>query len=777
MANASSVASILQLPPPVAQTLPAELDRVVRLVDSKPEALARGDAGMYTAALAASRMIYELSLETEKSAAKPISKLLSGLSPEMDAPTTRSQKRKREEVARPPSLFFKPTPKAGLWNPSLSAAKLWERMEHRTGPLCGILDAVVTPEAVIEEEDEEEEDSDGVIQEDEDSEAEYVADEDEMDYSMSDDDEDEDEEEGEDGDEDDEIVSDGESLLGDTTMELSRGDDRSESSEDGDEADEEITGGYLDGLDLDREVNPQRAAKRRAHPTLDDDFFSIDDFNRETEALEAQSRSSGALDDDDEEEDEDVDLFTTVQDVDNEDDVNDPQYKDFFAPPPKSKKSTKSKSQSPSRPKRKLKLVVASPPERLTKVRFSEEVRVRNVKSRRTRASLLAELAGAEDEEDDDDLVLTNEMMNEEEGDEGSESASESESEESTSDEESQNGTKDDLFAEDEHMNEDGTPLSSYQRRQAALSAEIKALEAENVAAKPWMLQGEATARSRPQNALLAADLEFEHVGKIVPIVTEESVKKLEDRIKARIIEGRYDDVIRKREVDTKPFLPSRTFELRDTQSDKSLAQIYEDEYTTARAGPSAGPVDDRDGKLAQEHKEIEQLWDGICYKLDALSNAHFTPKQPKAQITTVTNMASASLESALPTSLSTTTLLAPEEVYAPLPGDSRARGELTPAEKRAARSKERKKRRKQRDSLAEAVDKFGSQGSSGRGQPKNAKEAKSQALNSLVKSGKGVTVVGKDSGKGDRKGKGVKVASAKGDEAGSARDSKKFKL
>ncbi|KAG8763003.1 hypothetical protein FRC12_008762 [Ceratobasidium sp. 428] len=380
---------------------------------------------------------------------------------------------------------------------------------------------------------------------------------------------------------------------------------------------------------------------------------------------------------------------------------------------------------------------------------------------------------------------MTSDMMDEEDDESsgsGTWSGSESEasgsqgSESEDDDEDGEQGTKKgDLFADDEPMDEDGTPLSSYQQRQAALSAEIEALEAENVAAKPWMLQGEATARSRPQNALLEADLEFEHVGKVVPTVTEESVKKLEDRIKARIIEGRYDDVVRKREVDPKPFLPSRTFELKDTQSEKSLAQIYEDEYTAGRAG--AGPVDDRDGKLAQEHKEIEELWDGICYKLDALSNAHFTPKQPKAQITTVSNMASASLESALPTSLSTSTLLAPEEVYAPSPNDTRAKGELTPGEKRAARSKERKKRRKQRDALAEATEKFGNQGSSssGRGQPRNVKEAKDKALSSLVKSGKGVTVVGKGEGKG--KGKGIKAASAKKSEDSPIRDSKKLKL
>ena len=77
--------------------------------------------------------------------------------------------------------------------------------------------------------------------------------------------------------------------------------------------------------------------------------------------------------------------------------------------------------------------------------------------------------------------------------------------------------------------------------------------------------------------------------------------------------------------MDDKPFLPSRLFELNDKKSAQSLAQIYEDEYIANASGTG---VDDRDGKLKREHEELEKLWNSICYKLDALSNAHFTPKQ-----------------------------------------------------------------------------------------------------------------------------------------------------
>lgn len=167
--------------------------------------------------------------------------------------------------------------------------------------------------------------------------------------------------------------------------------------------------------------------------------------------------------------------------------------------------------------------------------------------------------------------------------------------------------------------------MTTHERRMAALREQISELESENVAPKEWVLMGEAASRQRPQNSLLEEDLEFDRVMKAVPVVTEEVVKSLEEKIKARILEGRFDDVVRIRPMEDKPFLPSRLLELQDTKSTQSLAQIYENEYTASQTGET---TDDRDGKLQKEHKEITLLWEKICGKLDALCNAHYVPKQ-----------------------------------------------------------------------------------------------------------------------------------------------------
>ena len=80
--------------------------------------------------------------------------------------------------------------------------------------------------------------------------------------------------------------------------------------------------------------------------------------------------------------------------------------------------------------------------------------------------------------------------------------------------------------------------------------------------------------------------------------------------------------------------------------------------------------------------------------------------------------------------------MLAPEEVLVPSSRAPRSRSEMAPGEKRAQRNKERKKQRRVREQLNKGVD--------AHSKVKGVKRQKEDALKSLVKSGKGVTVVGK---------------------------------
>lgn len=311
---------------------------------------------------------------------------------------------------------------------------------------------------------------------------------------------------------------------------------------------------------------------------------------------------------------------------------------------------------------------------------------------------------------------------------------------------------KGDLFDDSEDDEDSEKVLSTHERRQRELADQIAQLESEAIGPKDWTLMGEASARARPENSLLEENLDFEHVAKVVPVITEESVATLEELIKKRILDNNFDSPERVRAYEPTPFLPSRFFELQDTQSTKSLAQIYEDDFQAKVAGGAA--KDPRDEKLRKEHDEIENLWGEICYKLDALSSLNFVPKavsnaritsvniqltslQPKAQITTVENIATTSMETALPSTQQATTMLAPHELFAgPKATELQARSEQTPEEARRARGKARKTKKAEKARLGATAQLYAKK--------KSVKEQKDEALQALVKSGKGVTVVGK---------------------------------
>ncbi|KAJ7786353.1 U3 small nucleolar ribonucleoprotein complex, subunit Mpp10 [Mycena metata] len=710
-----------------AVDVPKELAALTNLIQAQPTCFsASGSLAVNAAALDATKFVFDLSLEAENESRPHLVEFLSSLSPS-EAPQTRSQankKRKRSSSpSPPPPIVFQTTPITSLFTEGMDDDQIWAQLELRMKPVCDMLELAL--EAEPQEEDEDNSDTDEFVDEEllrqmralESGEGGM----DEMDVDDL----------GDEGDDSEDVESEEESGddvdLGEEVASL-----RDPSSDEDSDPVEES--------ELPSSLRKKRAPSKSSAGSrtgLDDGFFDLAAFNAETEEAEARKVSRGRLDENDSDDDESIDLFAPVDiaenfDEEDEDDAGEAFYKDFFEPP---------RHNAPSRPKK-----TPSSPRKPGTVRFHEEVRVKNIKPKGKNLPLNSMDEEDDDDDDDDDFESFEEAgfgeMDDNEADDGDgDEESQPESEEESLEGSFHGGEtierlKDDLFAEEE--DEPPQDLSTHEQRMAALREQISSLEAENVGPKDWVVMGEAGARARPQNSLLEEDLEFERVMKAVPVVTEESVQVLEERIKARILEGRFDDVVRIRPMEDKPFLPSRFFELKDTKSSQSLAQIYEEDYVAAQANGSS--VDDRDGKLKKEHEEIEALWEGICGKLDALCNAHFMPKQPKATISSISNVSSATLESALPTSKSAAAMLAPEEVFATTSADPRARSELTPAEKKALRGKQRKAKKKSRDTLNTSVDKYAKMKGIG-----GIKKQKQAALASVVKIGKGVTVVGKE--------------------------------
>ncbi|KAG8922503.1 hypothetical protein FRC01_013946 [Tulasnella sp. 417] len=846
----SSESSSSRSPSPEPIELPAQLWGLCELTASKPESLVHGDTEIQAAALRATKFLFDRGVRSEADAAPSMNELLKSIDVPQ-APVTRSQVAKQKAGTAPPakeSITFSQTPLSSLVLDGMGADQIWAQLELRAKNICAVLDSIIDREP------------------------------------------DDDEAEGAEGGDMD--VDQGAGPSGSNGVTRPFGfEEEEESEEDSEESgDEEDLGEDIvklrDHEEEEEEQQPVVGSRRRRseqpiwrgprHPTLDDGFFGIDKFNRDTELMEAKSKSRGRLggDEDDSEEEEEIDLFAPIdggedeeddemeldeedeeeEEGDEEDEESDEDeggiprkqtvlnsafktegmegimYGDFFRPPYKfgdSAPPRPSAGPTPAPPPPKAKAKAKAK----VSVRFHEDVRVKKIKARGKGKSLNDDddddeddystismnmnmngaggaffnpfmnmtgpggfggfaprqpvvappeahgnqngpnlngrdpFAGIDDmdredsdedyEEEDHEDGMDDEEDDEEDDDEADDDEEEDEDGEGEDDFDMDEGQeaierlKNDIFAEPEESYRAPEELSTHEKRLRAISQEIAILEDQNVAEKPWTQMGEANAKRRPENSLLETDLEFEASAKPAPIITEEATKSLEDIIKARVLENRFDDVIRQRPVDDKAFLPSKMLEISDKEAQKGLAEIYAEDYTAAASG-EGGRKDDR---LTQEHKEIEKNWGDICYKLDALCNAHFTPKQPKATISTLSNVASASLESALPASVSTSTLLAPEEMFAFDPRAATSKTEMSPAEKKALRTKVKHERKAQGQMINGAVVKFsnnaGGSATAAAGlkngkQPKNAKEAKDAALESLVKTGKGVTVVGK---------------------------------
>ncbi|KAK6903305.1 dolichol kinase [Kwoniella mangroviensis CBS 8886] len=713
--------------------LSGSLGELSKLIEEKPWILAasEGDQQVAEKALQVTKDIFDLGISLEPLSHSHLHPfLLSILEP--PSINTRSQSKQKstsgkdegQEDAKPDVESFLPyTPLSVLTVDGLDPEQVWAQLELRSEALSKVVkevggsnnleeeDQLQDLESDVEDEDESEEDMtieefrQMLIESGETQAAEM--DDEELRELMHDlDDDDDDSDEDEDDDEEDENDDD-EERIGSEEEEVDLGgsdeeeedvemdefdlgeeeDDEAEDENEDEEEEEEEEDDEDDDMSALFGAGPSQPQQRgkKAHPTLDDDFFSIDDFNRQTEELEAGRLTSGRLggDEDDEEELQDVgDMMLSGAGDDEE-----IMYSDFFEKPrglPKPAATAKGKG--------KAKETKVKAKGKGKGVRFDEDDHM------------------DEDDEEEDDENAAYETMGRMKGD---------------------------LFDSDDEEDQEEKNLSNHEKRQLALAQQIAELESEAVGPKDWTLLGEATSKARPENSLLEENLDFEQVQKVVPVITDESVKSLEEIIKTRILDNNFDSPVRVRAYEPTPFLPSRYFELQDTQSNKSLAQIYEEEYQAASSGTKV--TDQRDEKLKKQHDEIDKLWDEVCYKLDALSSLNFVPKAPKAQISTISDLPTTSMETALPSTMGTSTMLAPEELFQPPTSASLvARSELTPEEAQRARQKNRKVKQAQQKKLSGMADLYGNK------KKKSVREEKEEALKGLVKAGKGVTVIGK---------------------------------
>lgn len=338
-------------------------------------------------------------------------------------------------------------------------------------------------------------------------------------------------------------------------------------------------------------------------------------------------------------------------------------------------------------------------------------------------------------------------------------------------DDESDNDSEDALS--DVSAGDPKSRRSAHERRQAKLAEEIRKLEAASVAKREWTLSGEAAAVDRPLNSLLEEDLEFEHVGKPVPVITPEVTEGIEDMIKRRILAQEFNEVLRRRpDVDGVPNGTRRgMIELDDSKPNKSLAEVYEEEHVK-NTNPDTY-VSQSDEKLQREEKEIQAMWGDLSSKLDALSSWQYRPKPSAPTVSVVSDVAAVAMEDAQPTTASAITgessRMAPQEVYkagaaTAEQGEVVTSGGLPLARQEMSREDKVRRRRREKERMrkaggADAVAAAGSTNGSGgaKKKPLSAKVKMQRETIADLKKG-GVKVINRKGEITDVEGKKTKV-------------------
>ena len=225
---------------------------------------------------------------------------------------------------------------------------------------------------------------------------------------------------------------------------------------------------------------------------------------------------------------------------------------------------------------------------------------------------------------------------------------------------------------------------SAHERRQAKLLEEIRKLEAAAVKEKDWAMSGETSGAARPMNSLLEEDLDFEHVGKPVPVATQEVSESIEEMVKRRILDQQFDEVPRRLPGSLGEANGARRglVDIDDKKAERGLAQLYEEEHVKTHNPDTY--VSAADDKLRAEELEVESLWKDVAARLDALSSWHYRPKPAAPALRVVVDAPAIAMEDAQPAAAQGVagggaSTLAPQEVYRAGAAGAAEKGEVVP--------------------------------------------------------------------------------------------------
>ena len=242
---------------------------------------------------------------------------------------------------------------------------------------------------------------------------------------------------------------------------------------------------------------------------------------------------------------------------------------------------------------------------------------------------------------------------------------------------------EDDDLDDNDGVNPKQLPLTRHERERQALAKQIAELEAEALAEKSWELTGEVGSSKRPENSLLSAVLDYTQAAKSAPPVTVETTNILEDMIKQRVLDGTFDDPVKKvAPVEKK----SSTVEVSTEKSKAGLGDIYAAEF----AQRAMGQASEAEEKITKLESEVEAMMSMVFSKLDALSNLTFSPSAHLIDDMQVApNVPAILMEEKLPLAVSDAQMRAPEEIYAKKRGREgifRSAGEKSQQERAADR-------------------------------------------------------------------------------------------